>query len=297
MLVDAQRPDYADSYTVSGGACEQGQQHLSSEDPDPGYCGVYTRVPARCTSRSSGRCAVLFNADPTLCDGAPVYQMGGARGNVLFRCDRYWQVRRPEAPLSSCDVVGPAVHSQQGAIEGEVPTAPSYGGYTRNNHQFDIIVTATDAGGAPSPPSPPPPPVLYPYLGCFADDPDHDRATPDDLSGIPYEVVQTGGGVPTDQYGSWRVQYPSTALADCARICSGYSYMGLQWAWQCFCGDSYGAFGPASGCGEQGQNCGNGVEDGNSCSYMNAVFALTEVGGGDGAPSPPPGGGDGGKGR
>ena len=315
MLVDAQRLDYADSYTVSGGRCEQGQQHLSSEDPDSadsGYCGVYTRVPANCTSRSpAGRfCAVLFNADPTLCDGAPVYQMGGARGNVLFRSDRYWLVTRPEAPLSSCWVGdGNHINSQQGAIEGDVPTAPSYGGYTENNHQFDIIVTATDAGGAPSPPSPPPPPVLpsppspppppvlYPYLGCFADDPDHDSATPDDLSGIPYEVVQTGGGVPTDQYGSWRVQYPSTALADCARICSGYSYMGLQWAWQCFCGDSYGAFGPASGCGEQGQNCGNGVEDGNSCSYMNAVFALTEAGGGDGAPSPPPGGGDGGKGR
>lgn len=308
---------YADSYTLSG--CQPGDRLEVTE-----ACGVFRRVDAHCTDTMKNHCpggAIARQGwnDARLCDAAPVYQLEGATGtteggSVLYRNPgrgggTLWVVGSAER-LGDCSAADGGIFFSSVTSGASTPDAAGYMWSSPQGQPacradlcpFRGMLHIVAGGGARAPSPPPPLPssgsTPGPYLGCFADDPDHDRATPDDLSGIPYGYW-TAGGVPTDQYGNWRVSDPSTALADCARICSGYSYMGLQWAWQCFCGDSYGAFGPAGGCGEQGQNCGNGVEDGNPCSYMNAVFALTEAGGGGGAPSPPPGGkgDDGGKGR
>ena len=84
--------------------------------------------------------------------------------------------------------------------------------------------------------------------------------------------------------GGYDVKNPNTAREDCARICAGYSYMGLQWTDQCFCGNTFGAQGPADDCGEEGAECADGVVTENrggaclscegSCSNQNAVFAV-----------------------
>merc|ERR1711871_1038211 len=40
--------------------------------------------------------------------------------------------------------------------------------------------------------------------------------------------------------GSVRVTaVPLSAANECAAICDGYTYFGLQWKWECFCGNSY----------------------------------------------------------
>ena len=57
---------YNESYTISN--CS-----------NPSHCGVFRRVAARCTAGSSDFCPggedANGNTDPTLCDGAPVYQL------------------------------------------------------------------------------------------------------------------------------------------------------------------------------------------------------------------------------
>ena len=59
--------------------------------------------------------------------------------------------------------------------------------------------------------------------------------------------------------------------AECAQVCTGFRYMGLQWSSQCFCDNEFGSLGAADGCGVEGAACGTGTE---SCSYMNAVFEV-----------------------
>ena len=44
--------------------------------------------------------------------------------------------------------------------------------------------------------------------------------------------------------------------------------MGLQWANQCYCGNSYGSYGDTTGC----DSCGVGLQE---CGGMNAVYTVT----------------------
>eukprot|EP01043_Picozoa_sp_COSAG02_P089186 COSAG02_NODE_26191_length_638_cov_1.584416_1_plen_102_part_01 len=60
---------YANSYTLSG--CS-----------NPAHCGVFTRVLAHCMSGE-----LCDTANPTLCNGVPVYQRGGSDGPVLLMYD------------------------------------------------------------------------------------------------------------------------------------------------------------------------------------------------------------------
>jgi hypothetical protein len=76
------------------------------------------------------------------------------------------------------------------------------------------------------------------YLGCFAD------STSRDLSG------------PSD---SCVAQTPEQCMAWCAG--QGYEYAGVQYGSQCFCGDSFGTYGPSSACtmpcsGNSNETCG-----------------------------------------
>ena len=90
---------YADSYTLSG--C-----HYDD------LCGVFTRVEAHCATGSGARCpggaSAAGNADPTLCDGAPVYQQtSGWVLRVLLRLSEQgggtrWYVSQPPS-LDDCE--------------------------------------------------------------------------------------------------------------------------------------------------------------------------------------------------
>eukprot|EP01045_Picozoa_sp_COSAG04_P001528 COSAG04_NODE_52_length_30862_cov_37.882005_1_plen_371_part_00 len=123
----------------------------------------------------------------------------------------------------------------------------------------------------------------YEYQGCFADNSD---GQPRDMAGQSFELSAT-----TDEWGAYVVDRPKTALADCARLCSGYRYMGLQWTNQCFCDNDFGSYGTGDGCGDHGQDCATGEEgrvgnDG-ACGGVNAVFAVDALPR-DGSPMPPP---------
>ena len=67
---------FDESYTLSG--CS-----------NAAHCGIFTRVAARCTSGidycPGGPGEPSGSTDTSLCNGAPVYQTGGADGPVLFR--------------------------------------------------------------------------------------------------------------------------------------------------------------------------------------------------------------------
>ena len=92
------------------------------------------------------------------------------------------------------------------------------------------------------------------YMGCFAD--------PNDS-----RDMQNG----TDALLNF---HTTEQVADeCATLCNGFRYMGLQWTSECWCANHYGSQGPSVACGEnEGELCGNGEED---CSLANAVWDLT----------------------
>eukprot|EP01051_Picozoa_sp_SAG22_P026439 SAG22_NODE_8341_length_663_cov_0.726950_1_plen_172_part_10 len=71
-------------------------------------------------------------------------------------------------------------------------------------------------------------PPNFNYLGCY-----NDNNGGRDLEHTAPRV--TGGG-------------PET-IAACSARCSDYSYFGLQWANECFCGNTYGSQGENSDCG------------------------------------------------
>ena len=141
---------YADSYTLAGCA-------------DAAHCGVFSRVPARCTgsgsdyARCPGGASAHGNADPTLCDGAPVYQKGGAGGGgpVLLR---YWDGNRtqwwvaPDADyaLAHCDLSNVYLESDSNPQPlGSAPTAPTYsaGGWFEANANGRSPIRVTAGGG------------------------------------------------------------------------------------------------------------------------------------------------------
>ena len=102
----------------------------------------------------------------------------------------------------------------------------------------------------------------YSYLGCFVD------TGTRDLSGSRHDVASI----------------PLLAATECSSICSaeGFQYFGLQWANECWCGNTYGSHGEASiGDCDADANidrvadlCGNGQQD---CGYRNAVYRITEI--------------------
>lgn len=101
----------------------------------------------------------------------------------------------------------------------------------------------------------------YLYIGCFNDNsPDAGRDL--DASGNGPTQLENAG---------------VAALSECATACSGYSYMGLQWVNECWCGNTYGAQGEAEAtdCDTDGDVsdgyadlCANGSGD---CGNRNAI--------------------------
>lgn len=80
------------------------------------------------------------------------------------------------------------------------------------------------------------------YMGCYKDKQSRD---------LPYVI--TGSGFSKD-----------TCLKECKS--HGYQYFGRQYDGQCFCGNSYGKYGPTSGCDCDGDNIG---------SWKNCVYKIS----------------------
>ena len=141
---------YADSYTLAG--CS-----------DADHCGVFTRVPAQCTSGhgwcAGGELGKSGETDPTLCDGAPVYQKGGSGsgGPVLFRFGDMrdgpgskWMVSSAEA-IDTCFWSGGAPYLQSDYTWGRFPpAAPAYfrrGWWDIDANAFQVHTISLTAGG------------------------------------------------------------------------------------------------------------------------------------------------------
>ena len=133
---------YADSYTLSG--CGDNNIGYQSEP-----CGVFTRVEAYCAAGSGARCPggalAAGNADPTLCDGAPVYQ--NAHGYVLLRLSEgggtRWYVTHEH--LYDCDFGDDCPDCDYRSDlnpgrPGYAPTAPAYGQWSAPRFPESISV-------------------------------------------------------------------------------------------------------------------------------------------------------------
>jgi regulation of enolase protein 1 (concanavalin A-like superfamily) len=86
------------------------------------------------------------------------------------------------------------------------------------------------------------------YLGCYGDSGTRDLSTALGLSPVSVETCEAACGA------------------------AGFTYAGLQYASQCFCGDSYGSYGPSTNCnmacnGNASETCGGG--------WANSVYTAT----------------------
>ena len=93
----------------------------------------------------------------------------------------------------------------------------------------------------------------YTYKGCYKDEPTRDL--PNELS--------TGG----------------SSMVQCEQMCTdaGYQYSGRQYRGQCFCGDTYGTYGEATGCDCDGSNVGswkNCVSEHDTFSCSNSIWKV-----------------------
>lgn len=104
-------------------------------------------------------------------------------------------------------------------------------------------------------------PLLDEYVGCFADYWSATQDMPRDMPSIGTAVI------------SLTASTPEEAVVQCSMNCAGFRYLGLQWTNQCFCGNSYGRYGEASGC----DNCGIGLPQ---CGVRNAVYTSSGDSGG-----------------
>lgn len=118
---------FSEAYTLSGCAVSA-------------HCGVFRRVLARCVSGRycpGGYFHYSASTDPSLCDGAPVYQQEGG-GFVLHRTPRssydgrtYWMLATPDA-LETCDDTWYGLYSAISDYPGP-PTLAAYSNGPNDN--------------------------------------------------------------------------------------------------------------------------------------------------------------------
>ena len=119
---------------------------------------------------------------------------------------------------------------------------------------FSVSVSAPDCCSASA--------GSFAYLGCYID-----NGGSRDLSGPAHTVAST----------------PLTAAQECATHCSEYTYFGLQWTNECFCGNTFGGYGAAANavasCGQVVNGvaslCANGAQN---CGSVNAVYRVAGQG-------------------
>ena len=120
-------------------------------------------MPARCTgsgARCPGGASAHGNADPTLCDGAPVYQKGGAGGGgpVLLRwydggSGTQWLVASDaDVALATCYYTPGVLYLESDSNPqplGSAPTAPAYsaGGWSEVSPNGNRPIRVTAGGG------------------------------------------------------------------------------------------------------------------------------------------------------
>lgn len=148
-------PDgFSTSYVISGSS---------------GYAnvdGTYSLAEAHCVSGSLADWAGLCDAvSPTTCGNAPVYQSGGAEGDVLYRFvsggSSEWLVG-PNIRLADCLSQG---YAYRGSKRGRTPGAPddgaTYGGWNEDEKDSPMVIVAVGGGESSPPPQLPPPPPTY----------------------------------------------------------------------------------------------------------------------------------------
>jgi hypothetical protein len=157
-------PDgFSTSYVISGSS---GYNNVD---------GTYSLAEAHCVSGSLADWAGLCDpVSPTTCGNAPVYQSGGAEGNVLYRFvsggSSEWLVG-PSIRLADCQWAsqsGPLSHgyayrnSKRGRTAPGAPDdAATYGGWNEDDEDSPMAIVAVGGGESTPPPQLPPPPPTY----------------------------------------------------------------------------------------------------------------------------------------
>ena len=110
------------------------------------------------------------------------------------------------------------------------------------------------------------------YIGCFNDNNgERDLKDDDGNPGLGPNPVTAGAGYDT--------------VMECAQLCDGYSYMGLQWRNECYCGNAFGEQEEAepTDCDTDGVVEDGGIADlcgdGSSatCGNRNAIYNVATV--------------------
>ncbi|CAH1785478.1 unnamed protein product, partial [Owenia fusiformis] len=93
------------------------------------------------------------------------------------------------------------------------------------------------------------------FIGCYKDNPDNHPKN-------------------RDMPGHWRV----SNIGECIILCHtrGRKYAGLQYFWQCFCGNSYGLYGEVDGCTVKCDGCASQICGGYA---RNSIYNSTNVAG------------------
>eukprot|EP01046_Picozoa_sp_COSAG06_P047367 COSAG06_NODE_6878_length_2731_cov_2.525836_2_plen_172_part_00 len=127
--------------------------------------GTYSLAEAHCFSGSLADWAGLCDAgSPTTCGNAPVYQSGGAEGDVLYRFvsggSSEWLVG-PSIRLDDCLSHGFAYrNSKRGRTAPGAPDdGATYGGWNEDDEDSPMAIVP---GGGESTPPPPPGPTYHP---------------------------------------------------------------------------------------------------------------------------------------
>lgn len=103
----------------------------------------------------------------------------------------------------------------------------------------------------------------YSYVGCF-----QDRS----LFGVLSTRDMPNIGMAPNR-NSLTAANTEDAAVQCARICEGYQYFGLQSTDECFCDNTYGSLGLATSSDACG-SCGIGLEN---CYDTNEVYSSTSA--------------------
>ena len=242
----------------------EGGRDLTDED---GAAGITGPVTAGAGFDTVTECAML-------CTGYTY--MGLQWVNECYCGNNYGT--QEEADATDCDSDGIVDNGDIADLCGDGTQACG----NRNAIYTVSTVLEMSPPGSTDPTTPPVEGTQY-YIGCFHDN-EGGRDLTDDGGAAVRGAITAGAGF--------------DSVAECAALCDGFRYMGLQYTNECFCGNVYGAQeeAAATDCdtdgivpdGEMADLCGDG---GSTCGNRNAIYTVVTVAGMSGAgtaPTPAP---------
>jgi len=185
--------------------------------------GVYTWAGAGKTVVTWHKC--MYWSDPERADVTNTFQaVLSISGDVSLN----YQEMNSEQLSWSAESIG--YEDQSGSLGVQI----SYGEIPASGTTYTISAGCTNTNGASSGHYPRRPIGGYSYIGCFQDN----EGARDMHDGDGNVVVSMMGSEANT----------NARVLECAASCNGYTYMGMQWARECFCGNVY------NDC-ERGTNC------------------------------------------